>query len=136
MIKTISLTANEEKEVELTGGCHCCIENRGNDVIYVSKNPDIQIGADGVLSVGGGCVKTMRNIAGYSLRGNTYDYYGTIYMISASDGTAEIQTANILNFGIDVEGKNSASSGGGSVAPPSPSEETVQEFYAMTVERR
>lgn len=108
MIKTISLTANEEKEVELTGGCHVSIENRGDGVIYASKSSGITADSDGVTAIDSGNAKVLRNVAQYRNNDNSYDYYGKIYLLSASDTKAEIQTANDLNF---FSRKNSAKGG-------------------------
>ena len=110
MIKTVSLTANQETEVILAGGCHCCIENRGSGVIYASKASGIIADSDGVTAIDSGNSKVLRNIAQYKKDDdNSYDYYGKIYLLSDSDGKAEIQTANDLNF---FSRKNSAKGGG------------------------
>ena len=98
MIKTISLTANIETEVELTGGCHVSVENRGTGIIYASKSANVVAGADGVTAIDSGNAKILRNVAQYRKNDNSYDYYGKIYLLSASDTKAEIQTANDLNF--------------------------------------
>lgn len=109
MIKTVSLTANQETEVILAGGCHCCIENRGSGVIYASKTSGIIADSDGVTAIDSGNSKVLRNIAQYKKDDNlSYDYYGKIYLLSDSDGKAEIQTANDLSFKL----KNSAKGGG------------------------
>lgn len=110
MIKTVSLTANQETEVILAGGCHCCIENRGSGVIYASKTSGIIADSDGVTAIDSGNSKVLRNIAQYKKDDNSsYDYYGKIYLLSDSDGKAEIQTANDLNF---FSHKNTAKGGG------------------------
>lgn len=108
MIKTITLTANQEKEVELTGGCHVSIENRGTGIIYASKSSGITADSDGVTAIDSGSTKILRNVAQYRNNDNSYDYYGKIYLLSASDTKAEIQTANDLNF---FSRKNSAKGG-------------------------
>lgn len=94
MIKTISLTANEEKEVELTGGCHVSVENRGTGIIYASKSAGVTAGADGVIAIDSGTSKKMKNTAAYSEKNGIYDYHGKIYLLSDTDGTAEIETGN------------------------------------------
>ncbi len=110
MIKTITLTANQEKEVELTGGCHVSIENRGTGIIYASKSANVVAGADGVTAIDSGSTKILRNVAQYRKNDDnkSYDYYGKIYLLSDSDTKAEIQTANDLNF---FSRKNSAKGG-------------------------
>ena len=106
MIKTVNLTAGIEMAVELMGGYHCCIENRGSGVIYASKASGIIADSDGVTAIDSGNSKVLRNIAQYKKDDNSsYDYYGKIYLLSDSDGKAEIQTANDLNF---FSRKNSA----------------------------
>lgn len=104
MIKTISLTANEEKEVELTGGCHVSIENRGTGIIYASKSAGVTAGADGVIAIDGGVSKKMKNTAAYSEKNGIYDYHGKIYLLSDTDGTAEIETGNYF-FDSENSGK-------------------------------
>lgn len=110
MIKTISLTANIETEVELTGGCHVSVENRGTGIIYASKSGRITADSDGVTAIDSGSTKILRNVAQYRKNDDnkSYDYYGKIYLLSASDTKAEIQTANDLNF---FSRKNSAKGG-------------------------
>ena len=109
MIKTVSLTAGLEMMVELMGGCHCCIENRGSGVIYASMTSGIIADSDGVTAIDSGNSKVLRNIAQYKKDDNSsYDYYGKIYLLSDSDGKAEIQTANDLSF----SRKNSVKGGG------------------------
>ena len=100
MIKTIALKANTETEVELTGGCHVSIENRGTGIIYASKAAGVTAGADGVIAIDSGNAKVLRNVAQYKNDDDnkSYDYYGKIYLLSDSDTKAEIQTANDLNF--------------------------------------
>lgn len=110
MIKTVNLTAGIEMAVELMGGYHCCIENRGSGVIYASKTSSIIADSDGVTAIDSGNSKVLRNIAQYKKDDNSsYDYYGKIYLLSDSDGKVEIQTANDLNF---FSRKNSAKGGG------------------------
>lgn len=109
MIKTVNLTANSELAVELHGGCHCCIENRGEGTIYASKSAGITADADGVTAISSGSAKTLRNSAAYGVIGDTYDYYGKVYLLSDSDVKAEIQTASDLCFF-----KSGGSGGGGS----------------------
>ena len=110
MIKTISLTANIETEVELTGGCHVSVENRGTGIIYASESSGITADSDGVTAIDGGNAKVLRNVAQYRKNDDnkSYDYYGKIYLLSDSDTKAEIQTANDLNF---FSRKNSAKGG-------------------------
>lgn len=110
MIKTINLSAGTETEVELTGGCHVSIENRGNGVIYASKSSGITADSDGVTAIDSGNAKVLRNVAQYRKNDDnkSYDYYGKIYLLSDSDTKAEIQTANDLNF---FSRKNSAKGG-------------------------
>lgn len=98
MIKTVNLTANQELAVELHGGCHCCIENRGEGTIHASKSAGVTADADGVTAISGGNSKILRNVAWYEKSGDVYDYYGKVYLLSGSDGKAEIQTADDLNF--------------------------------------
>lgn len=94
MIKTISLTANQEAEIELTGGCHVSVENRGTGIIYASKSAGVTAGADGVIAIDSGVSKKMKNTAAYSEKDGIYDYHGKIYLLSDTDGTAEIETGN------------------------------------------
>lgn len=98
MIKTINLIAGIEMAAELMGGCHVSIENRGSGVIYASKSSGITADSDGVTAIDSGSTKILRNVAQYRKNDNSYDYYGKIYLLSASDAKAEIQTANDLNF--------------------------------------
>ena len=109
MIKTVSLTAGIEMAVELMGGYHASIENRGNGVIYASKTSGIIADSDGVTAIDSGNSKVLRNIAQYKKSDdNSYDYYGKIYLLSDTDTKAEIQTANDLSF----KYKNTAKGGG------------------------
>ena len=110
MIKTVTLTANEVMAVELTGGCHVSVENRGTGIIYASKSANVVAGADGVTAIDSGNAKILRNVAQYRNNDDnkSYDYYGKIYLLSDSDTKAEIQTANDLNF---FSRKNSAKGG-------------------------
>lgn len=109
MIKTVTLTANSELAVELHGGCHCCIENRGDSVIYASKLANVVPDADGVIAIDSGSAKILRNVARYEKNNDTYDYCGKIYLLSDSNGKVEIQTASDLCF------FKSDSKGGGDV---------------------
>lgn len=109
MIKTVTLTANSELVVELHGGCHCYIENRGSGTVYASKKADIAADADGVTAISSGNSKILRNAAQYCVENSTYDYRGKLYLLSDSDGKVEIQTADDLHF------FKSGGSGGGDV---------------------
>ena len=109
MIKTVNLTANSELAVELHGGCHCCIENRGEGTIHASKSAGVTADADGVTAISGGNSKILRNVARYEKNNDTYDYCGKVYLLSDSEGKAEIQTASDLCFF-----KSGGSGGGGS----------------------
>lgn len=103
-IKTVSLTANTETKIDITGGTHVNIENRVSGVVYVSKYSNVVPNGDGVMAIDNGTSKTMRDVATYSVQNGTADYYGTIYALSDSDTTIEITTANDLNFKKIVKG--------------------------------
>lgn len=112
MIKTVTLTANEVMAVELMGGCHAKIENRGTSTIYVSKSEDVAAGADGTMAVSASATKYMKDAASYTKTGDTFDYFGTIYIVSSEDGIAEIETSDYF-----FNEKNSSKGGGGGDIP-------------------
>lgn len=125
MIKTVTLTANQELAVELRGGCHCCIENRGEGTIYASKSAGITADADGVTAISSGNSKILRNVARYEKKNDTYDYCGKVYLMSDSDGKAEIQTASDLCF------FKSGGSGGGGASAAGVGKDVSNETYII-----
>ena len=48
MIKTVTLTANQELAVDITGS-HCKIKNRGTSTVYASRLSGVSAGADEVI---------------------------------------------------------------------------------------
>lgn len=141
MIKTIALTANTETEVELTGGCHVSVENRGTGIIYASKAAGLTAGADGVIAIDSGTSKKMKNTAAYSEKNGIYDYHGKIYLLSDTDGTAEIETGNYFFDGNsggggydDTELKNEIAGKVGKTDYPTssmPGAVTIQNSYGI-----
>ena len=109
MIKTENLTANVEKEIELNGGTHVKIKNLSDSTVYVSKKNNIVAGADNVKSVQGSTTDILVDVATYSSKENTLDYYGTIYALAESDCKIELETTNNANFSFKARGGGSAS---------------------------
>lgn len=85
MIKTETLTANQEKEIALEGN-FAMIENRGSAVVYASKYPDVVAGENKVIAISPSTSKVIKNID------------GKIYAECDSDGIIEIQTSNDFRF--------------------------------------
>lgn len=109
MIKTINLKANEETVINVVGGIHVKIKNLGDSTIYVSKHSDIVVGADNVKSVQGNTTDILVDVATYSSKENTLDYYGTVYALAESDCSIELETTNNSNFKQVARGGGSAS---------------------------
>lgn len=109
MIKTVNLTANTEKEINLQGGTHVKIKNLSDSTVYVSKYKNIVAGADNVKSVQGSTTDILVDVAIYSSKENTLDYYGTIYALADSDCKIELETTNNANFSFKARGGGSAS---------------------------
>lgn len=107
MIKTVSLTANQEKEIELKGGRHVSIENRGTGIVYASKTSGVVAGKDGVIAIDGGASKKMKNVAWYCEKDGRYNYHGKIYLLSDIDCNAEIETGDYF-----FKSENTAKGGG------------------------
>ena len=109
MIKTMNLKANEETVINVVGGTHVKIKNLGDSTVYVSKHRGIVAGADNVKSVQGNTTDILVDVATYSSKENTLDYYGTIYALAESDCSIELETTNNSNF-------KQVSRGGGSTS--------------------
>lgn len=109
MIKTINLTANVEKEIDVTGGTHVKIKNLSDSTVYVSKHSGIVAGADGVKSVQGSTTDILVDVATYFSKENTLDYYGTIYTLAESDCSIELETTSNANFSLKSKGGGSGS---------------------------
>ena len=98
MIKTIELTANVEKEIDVASGTHVKIKNLGDSTVYVSKHSNIVSGADGVKSIQGSTTDILVDVATYSIQNSVGDYRGTIYALADSDCKIELETTNNSNF--------------------------------------
>lgn len=109
MIKTINLKANEETQIDVVGGTHVKIKNLGDSTVYVSKHSGIVAGADNVKSVQGSTTDILVDVATYSSKETTLDYYGTIYALAESDCSIELETTNNSNFRQVLRGGGSAS---------------------------
>ena len=109
MIKTMNLKANEETVINVVGGTHVKIKNLGDSTVYVSKHRGIVAGADNVKSVQGNTTDILVDVATYSSKENTLDYYGTIYALAESDCSIELETTNNSNFSCKTRGGGSAS---------------------------
>lgn len=103
-IITVNLTANVETEIDVVGGSNAIIKNRGDDVVYVSRYPNITADGDNVKVIDGGSADILRNIANHEIRNNVADYYGTIYALSSSGGKVQVETTNSVNFRQIVKG--------------------------------
>ena len=110
MIKTVTLTANSELAVDITGS-HCKVKNRGSSTVYASRLPGISAGADEVIAVDSGTADVLRNVGQYGVKNGTYSCTGKLYLLSDTDCMVEIQTADDLNFF-----KSGGSEGGGDIA--------------------
>lgn len=109
MIKTIELTAGEEMAVELAGGVHARIENRGTGIVYASKSDNVTAGEDGVVAVSSGGTKYLKNACSYANYEGNFGYKGTIYLKSSEDGIVEIETGDYF-----FDSVNKSEGGGGS----------------------
>lgn len=110
MIKTINLKANEETQIDVVGGTHVKIKNLGDSTVYVSKHSDIVPSADGVKSIQGNTTDILVDVATYSSKENTLDYYGTIYALAESDCSIELETTNNSNFKFVKKGGDGSTS--------------------------
>ena len=102
MIKTLTLTANTETSISNLGGAHCRINNNTAGTLYASAKSGIAPGGDDVTAIpaGGG------------------DYVvgtqGTVYLLSASGGSVQVEGTDILNRPFD----SAAVTGGKAVGNP------------------
>jgi hypothetical protein len=98
MIKTISITSGEETTVELTGGTHVLVTNRGDSTVYVSKEPNVVADGDGVKAIDGGSVDILRDVGVYVTQDGISDWCGTIYVVADGDTKIQLETTNNVNF--------------------------------------
>lgn len=110
MIKTISLTANQETAVKIEGGSYCSIENRGTSVVYASKFPNVVASEDNVIAIDSASAKILENATKLSDSGVMQ---GTIYLVTDSDGAVEVRTAMTTDpFKVRQKGGGESSGGG------------------------
>ena len=109
-IKTIPLEAGTEEKIDLVGGQHVRIKNLGDTTAYVSKDPRVVPEADGVKSVQCGSAEILTDVAVYQSKNHVFDWYGTIYAVSDSDGKIELETTNNSNFKYVAKGGEYSSS--------------------------
>lgn len=107
MIKTITLTGNVEKEIDVTSGTHVKIKNLSDSTVYVSKHSKIVAGAEEVKSIQGSTTDILVDVATYSIQNSVGDYRGTIYALADSDCSIELETTNNANFRQVVKGGGS-----------------------------
>lgn len=110
MIKTISLTANQETAVKIEGGSYCLIENRGTSVVYASKFPNVVASEDNVIAIDLASAKILENATKLSDSGVMQ---GTIYLVTDSDGAVEVRTAMTTDPFKSKQKGGGESSGGG-----------------------
>ena len=110
MIKTISLTANQEAAVKIEGGSYCLIENRGTSVVYASKFPNVVASEDNVIAIDSASAKILENATKLSDSGVMQ---GTIYLVTDSDGAVEVRTAMTTDPFKSKQKGGGESSGGG-----------------------
>jgi hypothetical protein len=110
MIKTVSLTANQETAVKIEGGSYCSIENRGTSVVYASKFPNVVASEDNVIAIDSSNAKILANATKLSDNGVMQ---GTIYLFTDSDGAVEVRTAMTTDpFKSKQKGGGEGSGGG------------------------
>jgi hypothetical protein len=110
MIKTVSLTANQETAVKIEGGSYCLIENRGTSVVYASKFPNVVASEDNVIAIDSASSKILENSTKLSDSGVMQ---GTIYLITDSDGAVEVRTSITTDpFKAKQRGGGESSGGG------------------------
>ena len=109
-IITVTLNAGLEEKIDLAGGQHVRIKNLGDTTAYVSKDPRVVPEADGVKSVQGGSAEILTDVAVYQSKNHVFDWYGTIYAVSDSDGKIELETTNNSNFKYVAKGGEYSSS--------------------------
>lgn len=110
MIKTITLKANEETQIDVAGGTHVKIKNLGDSTVYVSKHSDIVPSAEGVKSIQGNTTDILVDVATYFSKENILNYYGTIYALAESDCSIELETTNNANFRQVLKGGDGSTS--------------------------
>lgn len=103
MIKTIELTS-KIVEIDVSGGRHVLVKNRGNGTILVSKLQDITQNKDEVKTIEPHTCDILRNVAkfydNYS-NGGKSNYYGRFFAC-AIDGNAIMQVEVITNENLRV----------------------------------
>lgn len=110
MIKTISLTANQETAVKIEGGSYCLIENRGTSVVYASKFPNVVASEDNVIAIDSASAKILENA---TIKTASGIMQGTIYLVTDSDGAVEVRTAMTTDPFKSKQKGGGESSGGG-----------------------
>lgn len=103
-IKTVNLSAGVESKIEMPD-LHCHVRNAGTSTVYASRYSDISPYEDGVLEIKSGYEKTVRDIFDYQTR------QGYVYLLSESDTSVELESANDVNFKCIVKGGDGSSSG-------------------------
>ena len=89
MIKTANLTANTETSISGLGGTHCRINNNTAGTLYASANSGIVPGGDDVTAIPAG-------------RGDyVVGTQGTVYLLSASGGSVQVEGTDVLNRPFD-----------------------------------
>lgn len=89
MIKTLNLTAGTEVSASNLGGAHCRINNNTSGTLYASAKSGVSAGADDVTAIPSG-------------RGDyVVGTHGTIYLMSESGGSVQVEGTDILNRPFD-----------------------------------
>lgn len=99
MIKTVSLTADTETKVEISGGYNVGIINRTTDMLYASRNSGISAGADDVAAIPAG--------DSYVIRAAD----DTVYLLAMAAGDVQLESIGAKEV-FKIAAARSSSGGG------------------------
>lgn len=102
MIKTVSLTADTETKVEISGGYNVGVINRTTGMLYASKNSGISAGADDVAAIPAG--------DSYVIRAAD----DTVYLLATAAGDVQLESIGVTEV-FKIAAAHSSLGGGGTV---------------------
>lgn len=99
MIKTVSLTADTETKVEISGGYNVGVINRTTGMLYASRNSGISAGADDVAAIPAGDSYTIRAAD------------DTVYLLATAAGDVQLESIGAKEV-FKIAAARSSSGGG------------------------
>lgn len=102
MIKTVSLTADTETKVEISGGYNVGVINRTTGMLYASRKSGISAGADDVAAIPAGDSYTIRAAD------------DTVYLLATAAGDVQLESIGAKEV-FKTAAARSSSGGGGTV---------------------